>query len=102
MSSTSRKRARQKSEKPQPDKSQSMAVAGWSKGRSYILLAVLTLVCLAPFSGKPFHMDDPLFVWTAQQIVHHPLDPYGFNVVWYTTTAPASEIVKNPPLAAYY
>jgi Dolichyl-phosphate-mannose-protein mannosyltransferase len=102
MSSTSRKRARQKKEEPRPDEPQPPVIAGWSDGHSYVALAVLTLVCLAPFSGKPFHMDDPLFVWTAQQIVHHPLDPYGFNVVWYTTAAPASEIVKNPPLAAYY
>jgi hypothetical protein len=98
----SRKRARQKKEKTRPDEPQSLVIAGWSDDHSYVALAVLMLVCLAPFSGKPFHMDDPLFVWTAQQIVHHPLDPYGFNVVWYTTAAPASEIVKNPPLASYY
>jgi Dolichyl-phosphate-mannose-protein mannosyltransferase len=102
MSSTSKKRAGKKCEKQRPDESQSLPIVRWPARRSHVVLAVLTLICLAPFSGKPFHMDDPLFVWAAQQIVHHPLDPYGFNVVWYTTSAPASEIVKNPPLAAYY
>ena len=47
-------------------------------------------------------MDDPLFVWAAQNIVHHPLNPYGFDVVWYKSALPMSEVTKNPPLASYY
>jgi 4-amino-4-deoxy-L-arabinose transferase-like glycosyltransferase len=74
----------------------------WAPWRSYGLLAALTLACLVPFCEKAFHLDDTLFVWAAQQIVKHPLDPYGFNVVWYTTTTPMSEVTKNPPLASYY
>lgn len=70
--------------------------------RSYLLLTGITLACLLPFSGKPFHMDDPLFVWAAQNIVHHPLNPYGFDVVWYTTAEPMWWVTKNPPLASYY
>jgi hypothetical protein len=61
-----------------------------------------TITCLLPFSGKPFHMDDTLFVWTAQQIAHHPLDPYGFHLVWYVTDMSMSAILKNPPLSSYY
>ena len=74
----------------------------WTSLHSYLLLAVATLACLLPFSGKPFHMDDPLFVWTAQQIAQHPLDPYGFHAVWYVTDMPMSAITKNPPLSSYY
>jgi hypothetical protein len=70
--------------------------------RSQSLLVVLTLLGLLPFSNKAFHIDDTLFVWTAQQIAHHPLDPYGFNLIWYRTQAPMSRETKNPPLAAYY
>jgi hypothetical protein len=70
--------------------------------RSQSLLVVLTLLCLLPFSNKAFHIDDTLFVWTAQQIAHHPLDPYGFKLNWYRTPAPMSRETKNPPLAAYY
>jgi 4-amino-4-deoxy-L-arabinose transferase-like glycosyltransferase len=47
-------------------------------------------------------MDDPLFVWTAQHIAGHPLDPYGFRVVWYSTETPIADVTKNPPLASYY
>jgi 4-amino-4-deoxy-L-arabinose transferase-like glycosyltransferase len=74
----------------------------WSVTRSSVLLTVLTLACLIPFCNKAFHVDDTLFLWSAQQIVKEPLDPYGFDVVWYDTTQPMSEVTKNPPLAAYY
>ncbi|MFZ0797598.1 MAG: glycosyltransferase family 39 protein [Terriglobales bacterium] len=69
---------------------------------SYLLLGFATLACLLPFSGKAFNIDDPLFVWTAQQIAHHPFDPYGFRLVWYVTDMPMSAITKNPPLSSYY
>src|SRR5260370_6697650 len=69
----------------------------------YLCLTVLTSLCLLPFSGRAFHIDDPLFVWTAQHITKHPLDPYNFPVVWYSVPAmPVSRITKNPPLACYY
>jgi len=70
--------------------------------RDHCLLAGLTLLCLLPFSSKPFHVDDLLFVSAAKQIVQHPLDPYGFKVAWYTTAMPMAEVTKNPPLACYY
>jgi len=74
----------------------------WTSLRSYLLLGLATLACLLPFSGKAFHIDDPLFVWTAQQVAHHPFNPYGFHVVWYVTDMPMSAITKNPPLSSYY
>jgi 4-amino-4-deoxy-L-arabinose transferase-like glycosyltransferase len=70
--------------------------------RDNLLLAALTLLCLLPFSGKAFHVDDILFVAAARQIVQHPLDPYGFKIVWYTFAMPMAEVTKNPPLASYY
>jgi len=74
----------------------------WTSSHSYLLLSLATLVCLLPFSGKAFHIDDPLFVWTAQQIAHHPFNPYGFRLVWYVTEMPMSAVTKNPPLSSYY
>ena len=65
----------------------------------------LTLACvgsLLPFIDKAFHIDDPLFLWTARQIQAHPVDFYGFNINWYWSEMPMSEVTKNPPLAAYY
>ena len=70
--------------------------------RDNLLLIALTLLCLLPFSGKAFHVDDILFVSAAKQIVQHPLDPYGFRIVWYRFAMPMAEVTKNPPLASYY
>lgn len=82
--------------------SPSAIFAKWSTGYSLIFLTLATLACLLPFSNKAFHMDDPLFLWTAHHIAQHPLDPYGFRVVWYATESPIAEVTKNPPLASYY
>ena len=57
---------------------------------------------MLPFSGKAFHLDDPLFIWAAQQITKHPFNPYGFEVVWYAYRMPMSEVAQNPPLASYF
>ena len=70
--------------------------------QTYIFLTLLTLACLVPFSRKAYHIDDPLFVWAAQHIAKHPLNPYGFSATWYYSPMPMSQITKNPPLAAYY
>lgn len=67
-----------------------------------MLLVGLTAACLLPFVGKAFNIDDPLFVWAAQHIRAHPLDPYGFDVNWYALSKPMWEVTKNPPLACYY
>jgi 4-amino-4-deoxy-L-arabinose transferase-like glycosyltransferase len=65
------------------------------------LVAAAILACLLPFTGKAFHIDDPLFIWIARHIVSSPLDPYGFSVNWALTELPVSEITKNPPLTSY-
>lgn len=69
---------------------------------SCLFLAALTLICLLPFCGKAFHIDDTLFIRAAEQIANHPLDPYGFPIVWYSTSMPMSEVTQNPPGASYY
>jgi 4-amino-4-deoxy-L-arabinose transferase-like glycosyltransferase len=65
-------------------------------------LALLTVAVLAPFLAKPFNMDDPLFIWVAQQIYLHPANPYGFDVNWAQTVFPMWNATENPPLACYY
>jgi 4-amino-4-deoxy-L-arabinose transferase-like glycosyltransferase len=66
------------------------------------LLAFLTAALLVPFASKAFHMDDPLFLKAAHQIIAHPFDPYGFTVNWYISEMPMAEVMKNPPLTSYY
>ncbi|MGI8890496.1 MAG: ArnT family glycosyltransferase [Chthoniobacterales bacterium] len=52
--------------------------------------------------NKAYDIDDPLFLWMAQQIVKHPLDPYGAVVHWSSTAEPMWIAMQNPPLCAYY
>src|SRR6516162_7575253 len=71
-------------------------------GHPYWALALLTIAALAPFLGKPFNLDDPLFVWAAQHIQSHPANPYGFQVNWFGSTQPMWAAMLNPPLMSYY
>ena len=69
---------------------------------SVLIIIVITIASLLPFITKAFNVDEPLFLWTAQQIQINPLDFYGFKVNWYGTEADMSSINKNPPLVSYY
>jgi len=72
-----------------------------TRKKQFFLVGV-TLVAFAPFLNKAFHIDDPLFLWMAQQIVTHPLDPYGFSVNWAYSAEPMWRAMQNPPLCSYY
>ncbi len=87
---------------PQVVKSNRPLVGRWSSSCSYAFLGLLTIGCLLPFSGRAFHVDDTLFVLAARQISRHPLDPYGFSLIWNTTWERMADVTKNPPLACYY
>lgn len=67
-----------------------------------LIPAVITVACLVPFLNKAFHIDDPLFLWTAKQIQTNPADFYGFSVNWYGSNMPMAEVTQNPPGACYY
>jgi 4-amino-4-deoxy-L-arabinose transferase-like glycosyltransferase len=67
-----------------------------------LFLAAATVALLFPFVDKAFHIDDTLFLWTARQIVERPWDFYGFQGNWDGAISPATAIIKNPPVAAYY
>src|ERR1700685_1156865 len=66
------------------------------------ILAAAALACLAPFLNKAVCLDDPLFLWAADQIRAHPFDFYGCDVNWYSDWQPLYDVMKNPPLASYY
>src|SRR5262249_41648259 len=70
--------------------------------RSASIAAIVVIAALAPFLNKAFHIDDPLFLWIAQQISTHPGDPYGFTANWYVSSQPMFSIMQNPPLSSYY
>ncbi len=90
---------------PIPDGAGRSLAENWQEpgtGWSLLVLTIVTLACLLPFLGKPFHMDDPLFIWTARQVQSHPFHFYGFKVNWEGTEEPMAAVMQNPPLAAYY
>jgi 4-amino-4-deoxy-L-arabinose transferase-like glycosyltransferase len=62
----------------------------------------VTVILLLPFINKAFHVDDPLFLWTAKQILVNPFDFYGFTANWYGTVMPMADIMKNPPISCYF
>lgn len=66
-----------------------------------LVIAVLLLALLGPFLNKAVHIDDPLFVWSARQILNHPADFYGFDANWYGDTEPMASINCNPPATSY-
>ena len=70
--------------------------------RQALLAAFAVIAAVAPFIGKAFHIDEPLFIWMAQQISLHPQDPYGFSVNWYSTIQRFFQVMENPPLSSYY
>ncbi len=78
----------------------------WGRERAGAVAPAIAVVafaaCYLPFLGKPFHMDDPLFLWAARRIQEDPADFYGFTLNWYGTASAMSDVMKNPPLAAYY
>jgi len=73
----------------------------WEK-YGVIIPAAVTLLCLGPFVDKAFHIDDPLFIWTAKHILKNPANFYNFPVNWYECIMPMYGVTQNPPLACYY
>lgn len=67
-----------------------------------VWLLISLLVVLLPFSGKPIHIDDPLYVWTAEQLQSEPGQVFKFSINWSGTATPMAEAIFNPPGAAYY
>jgi hypothetical protein len=66
--------------------------------RSLLLLAALfTLLNCC----KPLHIDDTAYYHDARQISQHPLDPYGFAILWYDVPDPANRILA-PALLPYW
>lgn len=66
------------------------------------ILCGLTVLMLLPLLNKAYHVDDPLFVWTAQQILNDPFNFYGFFTNWGRSQTYMYSIMQNPPLLSYF
>ena len=73
-----------------------------ARGRDLLIASVVTVAALVPFLDKPFHIDDPLFIWTAQRVRVKPTDFYGFQLNWYGFEQQMFEVTKNPPGVSFY
>lgn len=78
------------------------AMIGKSRWAPQLLLGALVCLVLLLFSGKPVHIDDPLYLWAARQIALDPGDFYGFAVNWNGQPEPMFRFFKNPPLTSFY
>lgn len=67
-----------------------------------IIPIAATIACLLPFLNKAFHIDDPLFIWSAKHIQTSLFDFYGFMGNWYGMEMPMAEVIKNPPGTSYF
>ncbi len=67
-----------------------------------LVIVVLLVATLVPFSNRALHVDDPFYVWVAQHIAADPLDFYGFTLNWNGLDEPVHKINKNPPGVSYY
>ncbi len=80
-------------------------VEGAARGmhaRRAAIAAALAVVPVLLFLNKALHIDDPLFVWTAQHLLEDPVAFYGFDVNWYGVPESMHAVNQNPPLFSYY
>ena len=72
----------------------------WVAAQPLATIGIFILLTLGPFLNKAIHIDDPLFVWTAEQILKHPGDFYGFDMNWMARASDADQN-WNPPATSY-
>lgn len=55
-----------------------------------------------PFLNKAVHIDDPVVLHVADQILKNPLNPFGGEIDWFGYTQPTWTSTTNPPFLSYY
>ncbi|MDP3938308.1 MAG: glycosyltransferase family 39 protein [Deltaproteobacteria bacterium] len=71
--------------------------------RAGIIIVFLAVTAsYLPFVDKAFHLDDPVYLRVAHEVVADPANFYGFDINWYGYFAPVYEVNKNPPLVSFY
>jgi 4-amino-4-deoxy-L-arabinose transferase-like glycosyltransferase len=75
---------------------------GRATHREVWLVALWSVAPLLPFLTKAVSIDAPVFLAVARQIIAHPLDPFGFQMIWDPTSPDAWVFNRNPPLVSYY
>jgi hypothetical protein len=66
-----------------------------------LALAALVALPVLVFVNAAVGIDAPVFVAVGQQLVAHPFDPFGFDMIWDPTSPHVWEFNHNPPLYSY-
>ena len=69
--------------------------------RQMALAFALPIVLLAPFVNRAYNIDEPMFVWVAQQIVENPFNYFGGYVERGGGNEPMYTYNQNPPGFSY-
>ena len=69
--------------------------------RASIPAVALLLLITLPFAGRAHHVDDPLYLEAARQVLTAPLDPLSGLSFWHERPATLFDDLYNPPLTAY-
>ena len=64
-------------------------------------LCFIVAAATVPFLGKAFHIDDPLYLAVARQILAKPWDPFGAEILWEKSPEYLFDADFNPPLWNY-
>lgn len=67
-----------------------------------LALVVLAALYTALNVCKPPHIDDTAYYYFARQVATHPLDPYGFSLLWYDEPNRANDILAPPVVPAWW
>ena len=66
-----------------------------------VSLCSLAGACTGLNALKPLHIDDAALAYNSRQNAEHPLDPYGFKMLWYYQPEPGNAIL-GPPVFPYW
>jgi len=72
-----------------------------TRDTKWLGLGLIILATTVPFLGKAFHIDDPLYLAVARQILVNPWDPFGAEVLWEKAPESLFDADFNPPLWSY-
>jgi hypothetical protein len=75
-----------------------------SRSSRSLLVLTLALACGLTLLNtvKPLHVDDATFYFNAAQIAAHPLDPYGYTMMFFNDPVPAMTVLAPPGLPAWW
>jgi hypothetical protein len=70
--------------------------------RDVALVSVAGAIAAAAFASKAVHVDDPLYLSIAHQIVTDPILPFSAPINWQQITEPTWNVMLSPPGYSYW